>query len=372
MKTDEFFGGSYRTGAMVSSFVMSKPMLLVINPTTSGLTVTLPPEDSLIPGIGHVVIVNESSTDFVTVLNEAGTGVGNVSTNTTIIFSYNGGLTANGWFMRASSFAQVIGGSVPADTDDMDIVVAQNTENLNIYNAAVARGWDEVTPLTVRVTINPQVSVYSRDVNRPALFSGDGWPANSLIILLNNGYIVGRGGDGGRGGVVAVAGSAGAGGNGGAGIWTLVDILIINSGLIAGGGGGGGGGDAPLTPSTSGNHGGGGGGGCPGGRGGLATPGAIAGENSELFIISGRQQSVAFNTMVTSYGGENAAGANTNGHGGAGGLPGADGITGNTTTSTPSVSGTPGLSGDWMQRPTAVNKTYINQGGTTAGTEYTY
>lgn len=372
MHPDEFFGGSYRTGALASNFVMWKPMLLVVNPTTSGIIVKLPPDDSLSPGIGHVVIVNENATNPVTVETSTGTGVGNVSASSTVIFSYNGGLTANGWTMWSSAFPQVVGGSVPGNSDDMDIVVAQDTENLNIFNAAASRGWDGTTPLIARVTINPQVSIYSKDVNRPALSTGDGWPSGSMVILLNSGNIVGRGGDGGRGGVVAVAGSAGAGGAGGPAMLALVDIMIINSGFIAGGGGGGGGGDAPITPPTSGNHGGGGGGGCPGGRGGLATPGARPGENSELFIIAGRQQSVTFNISNTSYGGENAAGANTNGHGGAGGLPGFDGITGNTTTSTPSVTGTPGLSGDWLQRPTAVTKTYINQGGTTAGTEYVY
>lgn len=122
--------------------------------------------------------------------------------------------------------------------------ISVNTANYNIKSAAIAAGWDQVKPLQAIVTINSGVYVYSTSVGSYALSTGTTFPSGTTLELINNGTIIGMGGNGGIGGgsappygVMNTVGTAG-----GPALLAQYAISITNNGSIAGGGGGGGGG----------------------------------------------------------------------------------------------------------------------------------
>jgi uncharacterized Zn-binding protein involved in type VI secretion len=91
-----------------------------------------------------------------------------------------------------------------------------NTANYNLRANAVAAGWNQVAPLIATITVGPGVIISSAGVNTPAWRTGSIFPSGSKLTLVNNGYIVGRGGVGGGG--TRATGFAGSGGGGGAGV----------------------------------------------------------------------------------------------------------------------------------------------------------
>ena len=147
------------------------------------------------------------------------------------------------------------------------LTITANTQNYNIRSAAIAAGWDEVTPANVTVVINAGVYVGASSTANFGITTGS-FPAGSVITIVNNGYIVGCGGAGGQGG--SKYGSGGAGGAGGSAISMNYPVTIQNNGSIFGGGGGGGGGGAAYNDggALDGGGGGGGGAGYNGGGGG--------------------------------------------------------------------------------------------------------
>jgi hypothetical protein len=87
--------------------------------------------------------------------------------------------------------------------------ITSDVNNYNLFNEAVAAGWDQITPLNAAVTIGSGVRIASTlSANSSFLISGS-FPTGTTISVINNGTIVGRGGDGGNGG-----GSGGGGGQG--------------------------------------------------------------------------------------------------------------------------------------------------------------
>ena len=167
--------------------------------------------------------------------------------------------------------------------------ITSTQTNANLRTLAVNAGWDQST--AVVATINSGVVMTSNTVGTPGLTINGAWPGG--IELVNNGTIVGRGGNGGAGGRGgtgpitiddSTAGSAGSAG--GLALTISVAASIRNNGTIAGGGGGGGGGGGFAAPGGSAKdptytkYGAGGGG---GGRssntnsaGGALGPGALA------------------------------------------------------------------------------------------------
>jgi len=140
--------------------------------------------------------------------------------------------------------------------------ISFNQTNLNLRTWALANGWNGTLPATV--TVNADVYVYSTVTSLSGLVIDGSWPGG--ITLVNNGFILGCGGNGGgseRNNIPAT--SATAGGNA---ISLGTNVTIQNNGYIAGGGGGGG------------SRYGGGGGGAGGGTGGTginSANGALAG-----------------------------------------------------------------------------------------------
>jgi len=147
--------------------------------------------------------------------------------------------------------------------------ISTNQVNANLRTLAINAGWNQSTKLVA--TINGGVYVYSNSTGTPGLTINGSFPNG--VTLVNNGYILGMGGDGSAGCSTGYGASAGPGSSGGTALSVSSAVTIDNaSGVIAGGGGGGGGGSAlndggvgksgPFT--TFGWAGGGGGGGQTG------------------------------------------------------------------------------------------------------------
>jgi hypothetical protein len=154
------------------------------------------------------------------------------------------------------------------------LTIASNVSNWQLAPLLGTLG----SPVNVTVTVNTGVVVSSVRPSDPAM-DLSGLPSGSTVTLVNNGYIIGCGGNGGEGASsvyngtspeVTGAGLPEAGGVAvlGPGIGRSFNCTNAN-GHLWGGGGGGGGGSAQTPDSATGNaNAGGGGGGAGGGRGG--------------------------------------------------------------------------------------------------------
>jgi hypothetical protein len=176
------------------------------------------------------------------------------------------------------------------------LTISSNTANYTLNTAKVSGYVAGKTDVTL--TINSGVVVYSNSTGTAAFIVDNSWTTGDTLTIINNGTILGRGGDGGRGYGISAAyipGLPGASGGLALSVARAVSINNVNR-ISGGGGGGGGGGYGQLTgccPRTG--SGGGGGGGIGGSSGGGAH---------------------------TSYGGQPGSGGTltTNGSGGVGGF----------------------------------------------------
>lgn len=218
----------------------------------------------------------------------------------------------------------------------VNVTLSSDTAEYNMKSAAIAAGWNQTDVLDMTVTINSGVSVYANSTSNVAFVTGSTFPTGTSLKLINNGTIVGRGGNGGNGGYSNTA-SGGNGSSGGAGLTASYALRITNNNIIAGGGGGGGGG-AGYTIYNTGTknyvpYGGSGGGGGIGISSGGASGGSsgVAGGNGTL-------------TAAGNGGSSSASGGNGGGFGAAGSSgssagasqnssPGGGGAGGNCTTS---------------------------------------
>jgi hypothetical protein len=163
-----------------------------------------------------------------------------------------------------------------------NITLAANTTNY-VLNTAKVTGY-VAGKTRATLTINSGVFVSSTSTGSYALQVDTSWNASDTVTIVNNGTIVGRGGDAGAGG----SGPNAVGGNGAtAGPALLVQraTSLNNVNRIAGGGGGGGG-SSGYTPGKGWWGGAGGGGGIgvssggaagsgPNGSGGAGSPGTL-------------------------------------------------------------------------------------------------
>lgn len=122
--------------------------------------------------------------------------------------------------------------------------ISGDVANYNLKQDAINNGWNQVTPLSATITINSGIVVYANSTSAYAFDTGNGFPAGSVLSLVNNGFVIGMGGDGGA--------YNSSGSPGGPALRAQAALRITNGGTIGGGGGGGGG-------TTSGWSGGGGG-----------------------------------------------------------------------------------------------------------------
>jgi len=148
-----------------------------------------------------------------------------------------------------------------------------NVQEYNLRTDLLANGWDGVMPVSATLTVNSGIYIWSNSTSTAAFNTGT-IVSNSIISIINNGYIIGKGGNGGSVPTSNRTGSAGL--NGGPAMNINYPVSITNNSYIAGGGGGGG--SVRGDDSTSSTGGeiirGGGGGGAGGGNG---SGGAVGG-----------------------------------------------------------------------------------------------
>jgi hypothetical protein len=138
--------------------------------------------------------------------------------------------------------------------------ISTNQVNANLRSLAVSAGWNQSTKLIA--TINGGVYVYSNSTGTPGLTINGSFPNG--VTLINNGYILGMGGNGGSGASTPSTGSGDGGSSGGLALLVQSAVTINNASGIIGGGGGGGGGGGQISE---------GGKGCPGAYGWAAGGG---------------------------------------------------------------------------------------------------
>jgi hypothetical protein len=219
---------------------------------------------------------------------------------------------------------------VPPISPTYPVTIASSISNANVFSIAKTAGWDANNGLVV-VTINSGVTITSTSTGSyameiPNYFYGG-------LKIINNGTIIGRGGNAGAGGS-ATAYNSGAGGAagaaGGPALFTASPVRISNAGRISGGGGGGGGGGSTGGTATSGSGktartvyyftGGGGGG------GGLGVSSGASGGTGQANGGTGTGGA----TNAAGSGGAGGANGYTAGAGGTGGGYGSSGSTGGT------------------------------------------
>lgn len=142
---------------------------------------------------------------------------------------------------------------------DITITITKNSTNLDVATLANNAGWNKSGKVTL--IIESGVYVYATSTSGAAITVSGTFPNG--VDIINNGYILGYGGQGGD----ATARYDKFGLPGGTALVLNSPVNITNNGTIAGGGGGGGAGGMYVNYS-SGVPGGGGGGGAPLGPGG--------------------------------------------------------------------------------------------------------
>lgn len=141
--------------------------------------------------------------------------------------------------------------------------ISSNQTNFNLRDWIVSQGWNQSAKAII--TVASGVYIYSTDISIPGMTISGSFPNG--IELINDGFIIGKGGNG----VFANLGQ-----NASSAISLGTNVSIRNNSYIAGGGGGGGAGRVGDWWS-------GGGGGAGGGAGGNSTGsggGAGGGPNS--------------------------------------------------------------------------------------------
>jgi hypothetical protein len=163
-----------------------------------------------------------------------------------------------------------------------------NTQNYNLRSDIITSGWNGTAPVIAELTVSGGVVIGSSSpgtvnsttqnivlLTRNYSLDCRNLPTGSIVVIINNGYIVGAGGQGGGNGV---EGNEAEGFPGGDAIIVNTPTVVYNYGIIGGGGGGGAGGDGNGTNWP---NGGGGAGNSPGpagvgGRGGTTPqPGTL-------------------------------------------------------------------------------------------------
>jgi hypothetical protein len=184
------------------------------------------------------------------------------------------------------------------------ITLGANQTNYVLNTAKVAGYTAGIMDITL--VINGGIFVSASSTGVYGLQVDTSWNGADTVSIVNNGFIVGRGGNGGTGAKAGTNTSGSAGAGGGPGLIVQRATSITNSGTIGGGGGGGSGGFGYGTYDNEGSpSGGSGGGGGGGGR-------------SNAFNSSGGAGGASTGSLPAGI----AGGAGTSGGGGAGGSSG--------------------------------------------------
>ncbi len=176
-----------------------------------------------------------------------------------------GGAAVRGLFGNGSGAISMSNGYGKSSQFQMSKTLTSSIQNYNLRNDMVANGYEGSGPFTVNLTIASGVYIWSDSTGVPGFDTGA--LSGGTINILNDGFIIGKGGAGGH--------EAGNGAIGGPAMSLSHSVNITNNSYIAGGGGGGHGGLA--SQQAPGRSGGGGGAGGGAGGGSSAVPGRYAG-----------------------------------------------------------------------------------------------
>lgn len=247
----------------------------------------------------------------------------NDSTTRALFGVASGGISLSNGYGKANQFS---------------FTISSNQTNANLRTLAVNAGWNQSSKVVA--TINGGVYISSNSTGTPALTVNGSFPGG--VELVNNGIIVGRGGNGGAGATADpysyTDGSPGA--SGGLALAVSVPLSLNNANTIAGGGGGGGGGGMAVFDLGCGYLllGGGGGGGGRSSAAANSSGGAAGGGGSTPPGAGG--------TGTVSSAGSGGNGLNAYGRSsGAGGSGGGWGSSGSTGTGGSTTSGGSGGTG---------------------------
>lgn len=134
--------------------------------------------------------------------------------------------------------------------------ITANQQELNLRTYALANGWDGAS--AAEITVASGIYIWSDNTAVAGLDTGGAWPGG--LTIINNGFIMGKGGDGGGQWLDASSNiTLRAPTSGGPAINLTTNAQIDNTNGYIGGGGGGGAYNGTLSP---------GGGGAGGGAGG--------------------------------------------------------------------------------------------------------
>lgn len=216
--------------------------------------------------------------------------------------------------------------------------IASNQTNFNLRTWALANGWNGSVAATI--TINSGVYIYSTSTANAALTIDGSWPGG--VTVVNNGYIMGQGGNGGN---ITGANTWANGTSGGPAVSLGVSCTITNNSYIGGGGGGG------ACVNQTGGGGGAGGGiggyGWNGNTGSTATSagGAVgsSGTSGAFFNVNAFSRAAAGGGGGRIFAGATTARASSPSAGGPGGQAGGGG--GAATSSSNAASGGAGGGG---------------------------
>jgi hypothetical protein len=251
---------------------------------------------------------------------------------------------------------------ITAGVPEFPFSITASAANVDLRTAALAAGWNgSDRPVC---TINGGVIISSSSTGSYALTISGAFPGG--VELINNGTILGKGGDGGLGGAASAGcacfafsrGGTTAGSNAGPGLLVQVAVKLDNaSGRIAGGGGGGGGGNTGSFVSS----GGGGGGGTGTGAGGGIAFSSFC--NGNTVGSAGTSTAGGAGGNGGSGGGGGCKSSENGGAGGAGGSYGSIGTSGNGGAGGPGGGG--GAAGNAIVGNSFIN--YISTGTINGG-----
>jgi hypothetical protein len=271
-----------------------------------------------IPGPGTAISMTTIATEFggtvphsLSEYYRGGSLVPNVPSNNSIPTS---GTIAMGDFYGTGGPSRVA----------VNLTIAGNTSNYDVYDNRGPTYSAGSTDLTV--TVNPGVVVSGGSPGLYAMLVPSAFGAGDTVTIVNNGTLIGSGGNGGPGNTSSPGTPGTVGGNA---LFVNRPTTITNNNLVAGGGGGGGGGcgaPAPLGRSRGAGGGGGGAGSAVGG-GGSGSAASVNGQPGQPGTFTtggaGGAASSAPATPGGPGGGQGAAGTGANpsprGSGGAGG-----------------------------------------------------
>ena len=228
-------------------------------------------------------------------------------------------------------------------------ISSNNTGSWNLRNTLIASpySWDGSSPIAIYLVINSGVTLAASATSHYALDCV--LHSTSMLTIINNGTIVGKGGAGGAGGAATglpTGGSAGSAGGPAIRVQTIGAGCVITNNNIIGGGGGGGGGNGSTRnygqSRNSENQ-------CEGGTNIAGVPGGKGRDNTAAGTRGGNYGAAGTSGTAGASGGSPCPSSGyPGGNGGAGGAaiyrPGISSFTLN-GSATHSYNGTNGIGG---------------------------